>query len=238
MGVALAFDPSKSPHYKVVCVIQHRKYYQAVLYSSETRTWKVQESAESTWPFGINYKHGVYCNGGIYWISYRSDQLSRYDIDEGHHGLVSSPSGHDLFPEREFRYFGESSGHLHLIDIYKSCLTKFDVMEMGKDYSGWFVKYRVDLNPISTVFPEMVRDHLHLSIYDCYTLCVVFLAREENEENSSLLLHIPDKVISYNLSDKTVKKLHDLIPKGTETMGSLQVGWGDAYHYMETLARV
>ncbi|XP_004301406.1 PREDICTED: F-box protein At5g07610-like [Fragaria vesca subsp. vesca] len=209
-----------------------------MLYSSETQKWKIQGSARSSWPADLDYKHGVYCNGGIHWIRDRDDQLSRYDIDKDFPRLVSNPSGHGLMHERKFRYFGESRGHLQLIDIYKSCVTEFDVMEMGKDDSGWFVKYHVDLNPIGTVFPEVVCDHLHLAIYDCYSCCVLFLAREETEENSSILLHIPMGIISYNVSDKTVKKLNDLIPKGSETMGSLQPGWGDACPHIATLARV
>lgn len=34
---------------------------------------------------------------------------------------------------------------MHLARVYWRCQTKFDVLEMGRNYSGWFVKYHVDL---------------------------------------------------------------------------------------------
>ncbi|KAM5581929.1 F-box protein [Rosa sericea] len=118
--------------------------------------------------------------------------MSYYHLDEERVGFVNgspTPSEKNLF----WRYFWEShgGGHLHLIDIYRPGLTAFEVLEMGRDYSGWFVKYRVDLDPIFSTYPQL----------PWYFIVVLFIAREETdgEGSSSLLLHIPGKVISYNL---------------------------------------
>jgi hypothetical protein len=168
-----------------------------------------------------NFLPGVYCNGSINWLS-RFCWLVHYDIDAGRYGVVDEFCGDNRSVERDCICFGECGGNLHLIQVYSSGLNQFDVLEMARDYSGWSVKYRVDLNPMRVAFPE-----IHAGYYP-----FLFVHVEENEkENPSLLLHIPYKVISYNLRDKSFKKLCDLVT-------SSQVGWRDAYHYMETLACV
>ncbi|PRQ54184.1 hypothetical protein RchiOBHm_Chr2g0174701 [Rosa chinensis] len=125
-------------------------------------------------------------------------EMSYYHLDEERVGFVNgspTPSEKNLF----WRYFWEShgGGHLHLIDMYRPNLTAFEVLEMGRDYSGWFVKYRVDLDPIFSTYPQL----------PWYFIVALFIAREETEgeESSSLLLHIPGKVISYNLRSNTFK---------------------------------
>lgn len=131
------------------------------------------------------------------------------------------------------QYFMESGGHLNLILLH-SC-SQFDVLEMRRDYSGWFIKYSGDFDPM---YSEMVRDYPSLGQYaSCSPFTVFFLAREENEENSYLLLQIPGKVVTYNLRDKTFKKLCDLSPKCYET-NHWDVGWAHVYPHMVTLAGV
>ncbi|KAK6784004.1 hypothetical protein RDI58_017458 [Solanum bulbocastanum] len=46
--------------------------------------------------------------------------------------------------KRYIRYFGESGGHLHLIEVHGFSSMSFEVVEMDIVYSKWFVKYRVD----------------------------------------------------------------------------------------------
>lgn len=158
---------------------------------------------------------------------------------------------------------------MHLIDIFRPCITQFDVLELKRDHSGWFLKYRVDLDPIiKTYRPCIARSDemlipsdysgwfvkykadLHptnysfLEVVECsldqyYSFVVLSLTGQENGGDPCLLLYFPSKVISYNLRDKTSKKLCDLAPNGAaETQGSSQVEWLEAYHHMGTLARV
>ncbi|XP_062017583.1 F-box protein At5g07610-like isoform X2 [Rosa rugosa] len=145
LSVALAFDPSKSLHYKLVCVsgsstVSVHREIEIEIYSSETRTWRACKSAHMRFPTIGEFLPGVYCNGRIHWFS-RFCWLVHYDIDEGHYGVVGLP-GHDFSVERECICFGESGGRLHLIEMYGNGigLNKLHVLEMGKDYSGWFVK--------------------------------------------------------------------------------------------------
>ncbi|KAL6140076.1 hypothetical protein ACLB2K_058377 [Fragaria x ananassa] len=96
--------------------------------------------------------------------------------------------------------------------------------EMGRDYSGWFVKYHVDLNP--TALPQRNLD----------PFVILCLSREREEEfrdpSSIMLLHMPGKVTSYNLRDKNFKTSSVLAIEDTKMY---KVGY---YPYMETLACV
>ncbi|KAH7520918.1 hypothetical protein FEM48_Zijuj08G0196600 [Ziziphus jujuba var. spinosa] len=156
----LAFDPSKSIHYKVVCVrkIDHsnQQYYQIEIYSSATRTWKLSGGPLDA-PFDIgssnhgNSCDGVFWNGAVNWISKRHSLLY-FNLEEEQLNEMPLPFN----PERSntsFMYFGESRDHLHLITMFNR-KTQFDVYEMERDYSNWFVKFRVDLSEVASVYPQ------------------------------------------------------------------------------------
>ncbi|XP_004305900.1 PREDICTED: F-box protein At5g07610-like [Fragaria vesca subsp. vesca] len=234
-GYALAFDPSKSPHYKVVFLWNVDdssstgwcSYHHIEIYSSETKSWRLLNSSFET-QGQISYKGGVYCNSTVHWVGDDSE-MAYYHIEEDRVGFVDGfpYSEEKNWETREHRYFKESSdGHLHLIDIYWPCSTKFEVLEMGRDYSGWFVKYTVDLDPLFTAYPWI------------QAFVVLFLAKGQNEEEgSSLLLHDCGKVLSYNLKSHTFKSI-DLTPQaGVDDTSSLRVGQSN-HRYMETLACV
>ncbi|KAL7224543.1 hypothetical protein ACSBR1_025915 [Camellia fascicularis] len=74
-GVYLAFDPSKSPHYKVVFF---RPYYQFDIYSSETASWK-QITVSECEPL-CDFLEGVFWNGAFHWLSHE-DVHFRFDVD-------------------------------------------------------------------------------------------------------------------------------------------------------------
>ncbi|PRQ31950.1 putative F-box domain-containing protein [Rosa chinensis] len=220
---ALAFDPSKSPHYKVVCLDDH----QIDIYSSETRAWKLLETSFKTEDWGSSREGGVYCNGAVHWIRDHTQLVDRWvrdDSDVLHYYVigedslrlaVSSPPlvvtapYSDCFSRiPDHRYFGESGSHLCLIDIYwgRNSNTQFYVKEMRRDYSGWFVKYHVDLNPLisfSRRFWFLLLGVVENDEEDQHH-------QNEEEGSSSLLLHIPGKVIPYSLRNKSYKISVDL----------------------------
>ncbi|XP_040374548.1 F-box protein At5g07610-like [Rosa chinensis] len=293
---ALAFDPSKSPHYKVVCVTNFNDHvricgfdttvgiwcgsfdhydgghHEIDIYSSETGKWKHLDTPffpspsdeganhdckEMAMHFDYRSRKGiVYCNAAVHWIRgsrearlpfctfgdgrnefirNESDVLHYFDVGEERLllasatppvplvvkkiPLISSPSPHYSFkspseyPRLARRYFGECCGRLYLIETYQHCSTEFEVMEMEKDYSGWFVKYNVDLSPVLTALPRQ----------DWNAFVILCLSQEEEtslerhdevEDSSTvLLLHIPSKVISYNLRNKTFKTSVELANK-------------------------
>ncbi|KAL7229413.1 hypothetical protein ACSBR2_008007 [Camellia fascicularis] len=187
---SLAFDPSKSPHYKVVSVYSSNtssKHYDLEIFSSETGLW----TPSSTNPLradNVNFKNGVLWNGALHWIGFWDDDSLYLNIEEDRSGTLPTPPTPDRRDWKRRRDFWESRGHLHLIDIYGSQTKQFNVYEMGSDYSAWFVKYRVDIDAIPNVFPEMVCNSL-----GCYEFFLLSLVRRENDDESFLVLHIPEE---------------------------------------------
>ncbi|XP_004292856.1 PREDICTED: F-box protein At5g07610-like [Fragaria vesca subsp. vesca] len=77
---ALAFDPSRSPHYKVLVFwIIHRQDYYIEIYSSETKSWRLV-----TFSMPLHFiisDGGVYWNGAVHWLGWDKN-LWYYHIDD------------------------------------------------------------------------------------------------------------------------------------------------------------
>ncbi|CAK9188064.1 unnamed protein product [Ilex paraguariensis] len=236
-GLCLAFDPSKSAHYKVVCVwtTPLSDYFQIEIYSSETGQWRI--SGEPFYTEDTLFGYGVYWNGSINWINIWEDSLY-FNVDEERLGKIPMRKirGNHYF-DTPWRYFGESQDHLHLIEVCDPCNTHFSVYGMKKDYSEWFLNYSVDLDDLLTTFPEMTRCNPNSVSFDRYDFSILSLLRGEKDEESYLVLYIPGKAIRYNLVNGTFWKLCDI-----ETMTGKQSlhhhGWPDVYEYIESLASV
>ncbi|XP_004305934.1 PREDICTED: F-box protein At5g07610-like [Fragaria vesca subsp. vesca] len=233
ISIALAFDPSKSPHYKVVCLRTidgsiDGTIFHIAIYSSETHSWRILDSTFKR-VSSILYSRVLYWNGAINWLGMYND-VAYFHVDEERDSYVRLPPHlYDRLNEsRKYRYFMESSDghHLHLIDIFRHSLTKFEVLEMGKDYSGWFVKYVVDLDPICR----------RLTPSERYVVLFIDQDKNEEEESSYLLLHTPGKLISYNLKCGTYKSF-ELTPKAGVKNHLLRVEPSN-FRYMESLASV
>ncbi|KAE8713302.1 putative F-box family protein [Hibiscus syriacus] len=123
--VSLAFDPLRSPDYKIICIWESYKEpckFNLDLYSSKTGSWDLSI------------------------ISFEIDEDEPVDLTMGF--SVEAPE--------ECRYFGESRGVLYLTVTYcmPVCL-EFDIFEMGRDYSEWIWKKRVNVGDAVKVFPEL-----------------------------------------------------------------------------------
>ncbi|KAL6216466.1 hypothetical protein ACLB2K_009689 [Fragaria x ananassa] len=250
INLALAFDPSKSPHYKVLVVfwindpnnpidikhmiMTHRLRdinldFHIDVYSSETKSWRHVDSTFSI-ADSPNLSEGVYCNGALHWVKGRDKKLTYYHIDDDRVGHVDQPAGQISHPNRNLVDLCNSwrlqeshcGSHLHLIDIYSS---RIEVSKMKRDYSGWFLKYTINLD-----------DRIFTSFWN---FVVLFLTPEETEgdECSSLLLHIPGQVISYNLKSK-ISKSFRLTPRQGTDDSELRVKTERNFRYMESLACV
>ncbi|XP_004296584.1 PREDICTED: F-box protein At5g07610-like [Fragaria vesca subsp. vesca] len=181
------------------------------------------------------------------WIRNDCDVLHYFDVGEEQFRLapatpppvplVAKDLSYDInygWPRFDRICFGDCGGRLYLIESFQYCKTRFEVMEMERDYSGWLVKYRVDLNPLVAAYPG-----------EDWDACVVLgLSQEDKTDNgvedtsTDLLLHLPGKIISYNLRNETFKTSAEL---GNE---ELFQAFGDnhgieeavTFPYMETLA--
>ncbi|XWS60128.1 hypothetical protein CRYUN_Cryun07bG0007800 [Craigia yunnanensis] len=239
-GVSLAFDPSKSPHYKVICIricdADLPAHYQIEIYSSRTGPWRPSGCTFAA-PSNAQFKNGVFWNGAIHWLSAWGDSLC-FDVEEEQIRDMPMPSVTGDGPL--YRYFGESGGHLHLIEVYGSDNLQFDVYEMERDYSGWLVRYQVDLNPIAAAFPEMARDYVDRIDLHSYAFSILCVVHEETDEDSFLVLHLPNKAVRYNFKDSSFGELHDFAPLRTKVgrYSSLEFKCFDAFQFIESFACV
>lgn len=232
-GLTLAFDPVKSRHYKVVCVraLRPSYIYQTVIYSSETGKWK-DSSEIFRDDLDTGFREGVYCNGRVHWISGLGKKSSLcFNVEEEELGLMPMPPIPDDWNSHyNVNYFGESCGCLHMIDIYGSQI-QFNVYELKRDYSEWFVKYHVDLAEVANAFPALIR--VSIADINCYSFSIFSIIRGEKEDDAFLVLRIPGKVIRYNLLSKTFEKLCDF--EGGDDEDYLKFYDLIAYQYIESL---
>ena len=119
LGINLAFDPSKSQHYKVVCVRSCESphgQHQIEMYSSVAAgSWRLA-GVPFTAHWKMSFHNRVYWNGAIHWISQRGSSLY-LDVNKEMVQEMPMPPFPDEYDERRVRYLGESSGYLLLIEI-------------------------------------------------------------------------------------------------------------------------
>ncbi|XP_074346745.1 F-box protein At5g07610-like [Apium graveolens] len=217
--VGLSFNPLKSLHYKVVAVVSRprpqlryeRDFY---IYSSETKTWELSEQSFISDPWMCS-SNGVYWNGSMHWLSTMHQDLEPdssvsvclyFNVDEERLGTFPRPPIGARSRSRMSLYFGESEDHLHVIE---ASATSLSVYEMKSDYSMWFSKYQIDLDPISRAFPEIQEKNIFEYQNDYAVKVLSLIRREKIHEDSFLVLQIPGKVIRYNLMDSSFKLIWD-----------------------------
>ncbi|TVU21123.1 hypothetical protein EJB05_30742, partial [Eragrostis curvula] len=133
--VSLAFDPSKSQHYKVIALGGMHRIH---IYSSETQSWGTPVPFDHSLGLleGLHSMHGIFWNGSVVWIMTHS--LVRFIIKEERVTDMPMPSRKK---DRSCAYIGESGGHLQMIGYTKKdkLTACFDVLEMQEiSRSGLF----------------------------------------------------------------------------------------------------
>ncbi|WOH01321.1 hypothetical protein DCAR_0520703 [Daucus carota subsp. sativus] len=241
-----------SPFYKVVCLRRSeksRQLFQIEIYSSETLSWRAS-GEPFTAPKHTEFQNSIYWNGSVHWWNgsfhwwngftnhgcWRMDTHTLYfKVDE--ESLKQLP-----IPKKQYAYYhvasyvGESEGHLYLVEGDSDFNRLFKVYELARDFSGWFMKYQVDMSEVTNVFPEMMKKNP----FHGYTLKIISLVRKEKEEKdgSFLVLEIPGgQIIHYNLVDKSVKKLWEF-PPGHKFYNDNCLRHVLALSYIESLACV
>ncbi|GJW66336.1 AT-hook motif nuclear-localized protein 28-like protein [Tanacetum coccineum] len=204
----LAFDPAKSPHYKVVyaeMVNDHAwdDVFQLHTFSSETGNWSLcgpQFNENDFHFFGI----GVYWNDAIYWRNVCRNDIFKFDIMNERLVLTALPTplALDLKVHYECHLF-ECRGCLLLVAKESDCSRHFTIYEKGNVYSEeWSVKYIVNIDDIIKPFPK--RWCIYKTLY-----CIVL---EEREEDSFLVMKLDKKVVQYKIATKTLSTISELGP--------------------------
>ncbi|KAG8372693.1 hypothetical protein BUALT_Bualt12G0093100 [Buddleja alternifolia] len=231
-GLSLAFDPTRSPYYKVICMrttdnSRGGNTYRADVYDSETHTWNsggLGGEAAFTAPSHAKFQNGIFWNNGIYWIRTSVPRSFYFDLDRGSlgtlAGLLKTPwqrrpgkrtrPGVPIIKEKEKKkYLMESNRKLHCLTIFLSHELEENsllIHEMSSDDNnnnfGWVEKYREIVNPL-------VADELDGEVG------VLGMVRggeyeEEDEESSFVLFHVTGKIFTYWFSSGSFKTTRDV----------------------------
>nr|XP_043616144.1 F-box protein At5g07610-like [Erigeron canadensis] len=232
----LGYHQRKCVHFKVVCirnVMPNGELFQIQVYSSNLGKWKIINESFNA-PYYTPYRYAVYWNGAIHWApSYLNPSYFNLDKEK----LQTLPLPEEVTQYKDYRdgsmplYFGESRGHLHLVENAPGDKSlHLNVYEMLSDHSGWFVKYQVDFHELPTTYPEMIQNQENPSSPHYYKFEVFDVVRGEKEQDSFMVVRIAGKIIRYNITDKSFKQIYNLDNIFCGKIGSFMV-----HRYTESL---
>ncbi|XP_009803992.1 F-box protein At5g07610-like [Nicotiana sylvestris] len=238
VSMNLAFDPKRSSNYKIICIVKERLGF--LRWLTFSNNWK--ESGQGVRVRGEYYfGKGVFLNGTIYWTSKHSAFVC-FDMDNDSLKIMPSTSVPEGRNGRKIKYFGESAGNLHLIEENVLRSTLLNVFELENDYSNWYVKYVVDVDDLTRLFPLMVinePESLDVIGYQFDVLCFV---DGEKDGKTMLVLSLPEKMISYDIKNMSIKELLNVqleeLHLSIEGFIVYNYKWYHAYKHVETLALV
>ncbi|KAJ1406194.1 F-box protein [Sesbania bispinosa] len=195
--------------------------FQIYVYSSEIGSWD-EGGVLTTISPDFNVESGIYCNGDVHWYAPREASVY-YDVDqqclEDLPNLVSDTGSYVYV-----RYFEEFKGNLYLGLSKNDESLDFDVLELKEDYSGWFLRYHVDLTHIG----KCVRP----------SFFVLYVACGENEEDPVIVLFCNWlKIVLYNPRDCTLRTMDEVDIKFYDIFAMGKIG-RVLHPYFETLLNV
>ncbi|KAJ6430723.1 hypothetical protein OIU84_018268 [Salix udensis] len=133
--IHLVFDPSVSPHYRVVCIQFFNSELKIYVYSSETTDWKLSTIPRPPLPENWqdqDFRYFGESGGQLHFIGILAGNQNPDDLNMG---IVSSAMSDDQSSDQS-------------IVVYS--------MERG--CSKWFAKYCLHMNAIVMAYPEITED--------------------------------------------------------------------------------
>ncbi|GJU54826.1 F-box protein-like protein isoform X1 [Tanacetum coccineum] len=208
----MAFDPTKSPHYKVVhsTIIGDDHFVSSIqihTYSSQTRNWSSSLVCSDPIPMRpfLHSRKGIYWNDGIHWLTGFVTECSHYKLDIVNERPVLTTLQLPVNLDDEYpwnRKLFKTRGCLLLLGMDGTRSQRLNIYEMRYGYSEWSFKYFVNLNDIIMPFPE--RWFIGSGV-GC-------IALGEREEDSLMVLGFNGNVILYKIVSKTSRELPELEP--------------------------
>ncbi|XP_057429300.1 F-box protein At5g07610-like [Lotus japonicus] len=227
----LAFDPSISPHYKVISVVQWDDKWVFHKYSFKPRSWVSPRVSFFTTLYAPY--DGVYCNRAIHWCK-GAEFFVYFNVDTMQLRKLPVPLFHrdwdPVWLYRYVHYFGEAGGRLYLVLAVVAHFIQsdvYDIFEMKENYNGWSLKHRVNLRLI-------------LNMQGCTRVCTrrFTIVRPAKEEKSMLILLVTQEtLILYDLANS--RKLCELeIGRTTAAHIQSNLDIGKVFQYFENTAFV
>ncbi|KAI5679691.1 hypothetical protein M9H77_00918 [Catharanthus roseus] len=133
-------------------------------------------------------------------------------------------------------YFGESEGSLYAIvgSYHQEVL---DVLELAKDYSNWILKFRLDLTPLTIMYPSMINIRLNHSLFYSFRIPCLLVSKKK------IVTSVADEVILYDIKNTIVKEPANAQPVEPfqypyERWCAVMFGWSHSFKFYETQACV
>ncbi|XP_031094317.1 F-box protein At5g07610-like [Ipomoea triloba] len=199
-NVAIAFDASKSNHYKLVCVCGYLRVW---VFSSESRVWRNTGTRLPGRCLNVYSFPSPYLNGAIHWYIFKKEFLC-LDIDTCELRPMPRISCVNNDPGW-CKYLGECGGHLHFIGERGRGGQLLNVFEMKNDYSQWVFKYQVDVGYVARFYP-IVMDEFKIRLH--FSIHLLLTGHDDDEEGEGLVISLPNgKVIFWRLHDMSITQL-------------------------------
>ncbi|XP_021757497.1 F-box protein At5g07610-like [Chenopodium quinoa] len=232
---SLVFEPSISPHYKIIGLTKTRKnsnsMYKIFIYSSESNLWSPSKAPEFSAPGDIDFTSGIYCNGSVHWTK-RVKRGLYFDIEkETINDMPENPRQEQCSCE----YFGHSKGYLYCLFTMEG-LHHYELFEMKKDYSAWDFKCKIELNELALHFPKMSMKTYPRDPHFMYQCHVLSVFRGHNGEFEEIIMSIPGEVIAYNCKEKTSRKIYK--SRKSEKEKKVWYGIYQVYDFVESISPV
>ncbi|XVF26473.1 hypothetical protein REPUB_Repub14bG0019300 [Reevesia pubescens] len=226
-GINIAYEPNKSHQYKIVCISDSylsKNHRQIKIFSPITGSWKASGKPFTVSDEDILFNRGVFWNGALHWIG-RGNLGLRFDTKREFMMPNPMPPIQEGRTKRRLGYFGESGGHLFLIETYGPLTAGFDVMEMKAHYSGWFLKYHLNLDMVALQCPAIRR---------CNKLSILHIAHQQvgDEDELFMVIHVPGEFVTLKIKDNTLLELQTN-NQADEGLG-LWYSWEGVYPYSNT----
>lgn len=200
--LALAFDPSKSPHYKIVGLtptsdlLSNDCSYVIEVYDSNSHKWELKFGPFESNKLKVYCSEGVYCNGSIYWETL--DDIVSYNIARNEWKSLPRPD-----------YYYVTTSPLQRIND-RLCMSRLvkkvgdetesiELMELEADHSAWVLRHKESIQQHHCIFPSP--DH---------TCLLGYIAGSDEEEIIIIVYHRCKKISFYTFVDKKCTLIFDI----------------------------
>ncbi|XP_026414189.1 F-box protein At5g07610-like [Papaver somniferum] len=210
-SVSLAFNPIKSRHYKVICMLKNAKDdYDIQIYSSGTCSWKV-----------IKHSHSLpnICGSGVFWNGFFiwhnvGNSLVYFNVEKQIFAEEQMPGC--LLPKssKTSLYFGECKGHLYYVELSKHPVYLEPTILIYEQHcsTGWRAVYNIDIRRLRVLCLKKIEYNFLKN--EVKVLLIDGEEAEEEYDSPKLVLQIRDKVLSFDLGDlESINEIYDTEPK-------------------------